>query len=121
MSKKELGALIIHGFSASLDCVREIEPPLAAMGLPTRMPVLHGHGGETPDALRGVAWSDWVEDGKAAMHDLLTEVEKVILIGHSMGGLVALNLAADHGNKIDSLILAAAAVRLRTSYWRPER
>ncbi len=133
MSKKPLGALIIHGFTASLDCVREIEPPLKALGLPTRMPVLRGHGGASPEALRGVKWQDWLADSEAALNDLLTECDKAIVIGHSMGGLMALLLASrvplvgnnlveaganlmagkiDLPVRIDSLVLAAAAVQL---------
>lgn len=112
MSKKPFGVLILHGFTSSLDCVREIEPPIKALGLPTRMPVLRGHNAESPDALRGVTWHDWVSDANAALQDLLTEVEKVIVIGHSMGGLVTLNLAADHADKLDSIVVAAAAIQL---------
>ena len=112
MSKKPLGVLILHGITASLDCVRAIEPPLKALGLPTCMPVLRGHGGASPEAMRGVTWHDWVADGEAALHDLLTEVDKVIIIGHSMGGLVTLSLAADHADKVDSIVLAAAAVQM---------
>jgi carboxylesterase len=116
MSKKPYGVLILHGWSASLDCVREIEPPLIDLGLPTCMPVLRGHNAETPEALRGVTWHDWVSDGELALKELHNEVDKVIVFGHSMGGLVALTLAADYGEMIDSLILAAAAVQLRNPF-----
>jgi len=110
MSKKPFGVLILHGFTSSLDCVREVEPPLQAMGLPTRMPVLRGHSAESPEALRGVRWPDWVADADTALNDLLTEVEKAILVGLSMGGLVTIELAADHEDKIDSIVLASAAL-----------
>lgn len=112
MSKKPFGALIIHGFTSSLDCVREIEPPLKALGLPTRMPVLRGHGGASSEALRGVKWQDWFADAEAALKDLLNEVEKAIVIGHSMGGLMTLLLAGKYPAQIDSIILAAPAVQL---------
>ena len=112
MSKKPYGVLILHGFTASLDCVREIEPPLKALGLPSRTPVLRGHGAASPEALRGVTWHAWAADAEAALQDLLSEAEKAIVIGHSMGGLAALSLAVQHGDKLDSLILAAAAVQL---------
>jgi carboxylesterase len=110
MSKKPYGVLILHGFTSSLDCVREVEPPLKALGLPTRMPVLRGHGAESPEALRGVRWPDWVADAESALKDLLTEAEKAIVIGLSMGGLVTINLAADHGDKLDSIVLASTAL-----------
>ena len=112
MPRQALGVLIIHGFTSSLDCVSGIETPLKALRIPTRMPVLRGHGGESPEALRGVTWHDWVADAEAALQALLGEAERAILFGHSMGGLVALTLAAEHTDSVDSLILAAAAVQL---------
>ncbi|MBU0490809.1 MAG: lysophospholipase [Chloroflexi bacterium] len=112
MTKKPYGVLIVHGFTSSLDCVNGVEAPIQALGLPTRMPVLRGHGGETPEALRGVAWTDWVADAEAALQDLLTEADKAIVFGHSLGGLVALTLAADHPDVVDSIIVAAGAIQL---------
>ena len=108
---KGLGVLIIHGLTANPDTVRGIEPPVKALGLPTRMPVLRGHGAKSPEALRGVTWHDWLADAQSSLDDLLTESEKAIVVGHSLGGLLTLALAADNGDKIDSIILAAAAVQ----------
>jgi carboxylesterase len=112
MAKQKLGVLILHGFTSSLDCVSAIETRLKVLDLPTRMPVLRGHGADSPEALRGVTWHDWVADGEAALQALLTEAEKVIIFGHSMGGLVALTLAAENEHSVDSIVLAAAAVQL---------
>ena len=120
MAKKPHGVLILHGFTSSLDCVNGLEFPIKALGLPTRLPVLRGHGGESPAALRGANWRDWVTDAEAALEDLLMEVEQAIVVGHSMGGLAALTLAADHPGVIDSVIVAAAAVQL-TSPLAPGR
>ena len=112
MKKQLYGVLIIHGFASSLDSVSEIEPSLKSLALPICMPILRGHGQKSPEALRGVTWHDWVADSEAALQGLLTEVERVIIVGHSMGGLVALTLAADHVDTVDSIVLAAAAVQL---------
>lgn len=112
MAEEPLGVLILHGFTSSLDCVNGVEPPLKALGLPIRMPALRGHGAESPEALRSVTWRDWVADAQAALGDLLTEAERAIVFGHSMGGLVTLTLAADHPDAIDSIVVAAAAIQL---------
>ncbi len=112
MTKEPIGMLVLHGFTASLDCVSGVESAMKGVGLPTRMPVLRGHGAESPEALRGVTWADWVADAEVALEELLTEVEQAIVFGHSMGGLVALTLGADHGDVIESLVVAAAAVQL---------
>jgi carboxylesterase len=120
MNKKPYGVLIVHGFTSSLDCVNGVQPPIEALGLPTRMPVLRGHGAESPDALRGATWHEWVADAEAALENLLTEAERAIVFGHSMGGLVTLTLAADHPEVIDSIVVAAAAIQL-TSVLAPGR
>lgn len=114
MPRKPFGVLIIHGFTDSIDAVCIIEPPLTGLGVPSRMPVLRGHGADTPEALRNVTWKEWVADAEAALQDLLAEVEKAIVIGHSLGGLVAITLAAEHSESIDSLVLAAAAVQIES-------
>ena len=62
MTRQPYGVLIVHGFTSSLDCVNGVQPFVQDLGLPTRMPVLRGHGAESPEALRGVTWHDWVAD-----------------------------------------------------------
>jgi carboxylesterase len=113
-SKSPLGVLIIHGFTSSLDCVSGIREPLEALGIPTRMPVLRGHGAESPEALRNVRWTDWVTDSAVALQELRGEAEQVMIVGHSMGTLVAVVLGAENarGTFLDSLVLAAPAVQL---------
>ena len=116
MAKEPCGVLIIHGFTSSLDCVNALRPPLQALGLAVRMPILRGHGAESPEALRGVTWHDWVADAETALENLLADAEWAIVVGHSMGGLVTLTLAADHPDVIDSIVVAAAAVQLATPF-----
>lgn len=108
--KKPLGVLILHGFTGSLDTVKAVVPFAEALGLPYRMPVLRGHGTRYED-LVGVTQRDWFADAERALNDLLGEVERVVIVGLSMGALVALNLAMVHGTKIAELILIAPALR----------
>jgi len=114
MAKQPLGALILHGFTSSLDCVSPMQSPIEALGLPIRMPILRGHGAESPEALCGVVRQDWVDDAEAALQDLLTVADCAIIIGHSMGALVTLTLAANHTGEdtLDSIVVVAPAVQL---------
>lgn len=112
MDKQPYGILILHGFASSVDSVRAIERALQPLGLPISIPALRGHDQESPEALRGTTWQDWLADAETALQSLLTRAEKVIIIGHSMGGLLTLILAADYPDDIDSIIPAAAAVQL---------
>lgn len=112
MDQKPFAVLILHGFASSLDSVRAIERSLCPLGYPILMPILRGHGKQSPEALRGITWHDWLADAEASLQASLAEAERVIVIGHSMGGLLALKLAADHPEKLDSLVLAAAPLQL---------
>ncbi len=107
-----LGVLLLHGFTGSPASIRSVEAPLRALGLPLALPLLRGHGAGSPEALRGVTWHDWLADGEAALRSLLQEAEQVIVLGHSMGGLVGLTLAADHPEAVDSLVLSATPILL---------
>ena len=87
------GVLLLHGFTSALDAVSGLLPTLDALGLPYEMPVLRGHNA-TPDALIGVRRIDWYRDAVAAFHKLSERADHIVVIGLSMGGLVALNLCA---------------------------
>jgi carboxylesterase len=113
--RKELsrfGVLILHGFTSHVSCVSDLRFPVAEMDLPYRVPILRGHGGEWKD-LKGVKALDWYEDAENAMLDLLTECRKVIVVGLSMGGLVALDLAARHRKQVAGVITIAAALKFQ--------
>lgn len=117
MVNKPIGILILHGFAASLDSVNMLDRQLQLSHLPVSMPVLRGHGAASPEALKGVMWRDWVSDAERAMRGLLNEAKKVIIIGHGMGGLLALILAANNRDSIDSLVLAAPSIELPNPVW----
>lgn len=108
--KKPLGVLILHGFTGSLDTVRGLVPTVEALGLPYRMPVLRGHGTRYED-LAAVVAKDWYDDAEAALKDLLGEAEKVVVVGLSMGGLVTLNLAMEHGDDLAGIAVAGTFLR----------
>jgi carboxylesterase len=111
-ARAPLGVLILHGFSAGLATVAPLGSALEALGVPVRVPLLRGHGAESPESLRGVGWRDWVADGSAALDDLLALARRAVVVGHSMGALVALVLAAGRPGEVDSLCLAGAALEL---------
>lgn len=111
-AKAPVGVLIIHGFSATPESVAILEKPLQALGLPVSLPLLSGHGASSPEALRGVTFHDWIADACRAFQALAEKADKIIIVGHSMGGLIALRLAAQYAGTVDSLVLAAPALRL---------
>jgi esterase len=64
-----------------------------------------------PD-LRGHGWSDWAQSYSVDAHvrDVAVVVEELvggpaIVVGHSLGGIVAMSLAADHPDLVEGLVV----------------
>jgi len=110
--KSRIGVLVLHGFTSHVSCVSDLRFPLEEMGLPYRIPILRGHGGEWTD-LKGVTAEQWYEDAEDSLLDLLTECRRVVVVGLSMGGLVALDLAARRRKQVAGVATIAAALKFR--------
>ena len=106
-----MGVLLLHGFTSSLATVDRLLAPLEERGIPYALPTLRGHGTRAED-LRGVTWHHWYEDGERALDTLLDRCARVVVMGLSMGGLVALHLAALRPERLAGLALVAPALRL---------
>jgi carboxylesterase len=107
---KRLGCLLLHGFTSSLDTVNGLVPRLERNGIPYRMPILRGHC-TTPEDMVGVTWHDWYADAEKALLDLSPEVQTSVVVGLSLGGLVALQLGMEHADKLAGVVTVAAALR----------
>ncbi len=116
MNKTKLGVLLLHGWTGTRTMMRPLIEPLHSLDVPTRMPALRGCEEGSADALLKVTWQDWLEDGRLALLDLLGEVDKAIIVGHSMGGMIALSLAADYPQDVDSVVTAGTPGRMLTPF-----
>lgn len=93
--------VLIHGFGAALDWWDEITPDLTQDHTVIRLDLL-GHGGtEAPQS--GYA----IERQAALVQSVLDRLEIVsaTIVGHSMGGEVAVALAAANPDAVDRLVL----------------
>lgn len=118
--RRLVGVMILHGFTANLESISTLFQPLGGTGLKLVTPLLRGHGDESPDSLRGIRWNDWLDDAERALADAAGTEGKLVVVGHSMGALLALQLAARHPELVDSLVLATPPLRL-TSLFAPGR
>jgi pyruvate dehydrogenase E2 component (dihydrolipoamide acetyltransferase) len=98
--------VFIHGFGADLNTWMFNQPPLAerhrtiAFDLP-------GHGGSTKTLNGPVDGSSFAADLDRLLAAL--GIERAHLVGHSMGGAVAMAYAAEHADRVASLTLIAPA------------
>lgn len=108
-----LGVLILHGFTSCRATVEAVVPQAEALGLPWRLPQLRGHWTHHRD-LHGVTYHDWLSDARTALGLLRRQTRRVAVVGLSMGGVLALNLAAEQPHAVDSLVVLAPALRFVT-------
>lgn len=87
------GILLLHGFAGTPPELRRLGVHLAQRGWYCMAPVLPGHG-LTPDDLRRTRWQDWAGGVQAAFDELCARCDSVAVAGQSMGGALALHLAA---------------------------
>ena len=94
MSSPPPGALLLHGFTATPDCLESLAVPLRKAGFQVEAPLLPGHG-TTPDDLLRTRWQDWYGAAAAAFDRLNAACRSVSVAGLSLGGLLALLVAAE--------------------------
>ncbi len=103
--------LLIHGFTGSPWEMRPLGEALAAHGFHARGLRLPGHG-TSPEEMLWVTWRDWLETSEREFTQL-SAAGPVVLVGHSMGALLALLVAARHPERLAGLVLLAPAMRLQ--------
>lgn len=86
------GCLLIHGFTAVPAEMRWLGEYLARQGHTVLGLRQTGHG-TTPEDLQHATWRHWLGSGADALHILRDQCERVFVMGLSMGGMTALNLA----------------------------
>jgi len=88
-------ALLVHGYRGSPYDFRECAAFLAQNGYRVIVPLLPGHG-TSKDDLRMTRWWDWFQAAKDQLVEVLSQdYEEVFLVGFSLGGGIALSLAAE--------------------------
>ena len=84
-----VGVVLQHGFTGSPWEVRYLGERLAAAGFSVTGPLLPGHGTSLDD-LDATRWQDWVEHVERAVDEMAKSVDRVAIVGQSLGGLLAL-------------------------------
>ncbi|GAA2225852.1 MULTISPECIES: alpha/beta hydrolase [Kitasatospora] len=104
------GVLLVHGFTGSPQSMRPWAERLAAAGLTVSVPLLPGHGTRWQD-MQVTRWEDWYAEADRGFRELAEHCDRVFVCALSMGGALALRLAAQHGPAVAGLVLVNPSVR----------
>lgn len=88
-----VGILVLHGFTGSPWSMRPVAEFFAAQGYAVEMPLLPGHCTRWEDLLE-VTRHDWLEEVDRAYWRLRAQHLPVVIIGLSMGGMLAIRESA---------------------------
>jgi carboxylesterase len=109
----EIGVLLVHGFTGSPAEMRPLGEALAQSGVGSECMLLRGHGTHPNDMLEA-RHDHWIDDLERGLDRLLKRHARAAIVGLSMGGTLALNLAArhQHDSRVAGLVTICAPLTL---------
>jgi len=111
----DTACLLIHGFTATPQEMRFLGERLHAAGHSVYGARVAGHGTSIED-LERASWMDWYESVRAQLMELRRHSQHVVVVGQSMGSLLALSLAAQHPAEIAAVAVLAPAIVLQRQW-----
>ena len=108
-----VSALLIHGLTGTPYEMRYLGEQLAVRGVRVRGVKLAGHAG-TPEELGETGYDNWYESVVKGLEELRQLGEPIIVVGLSMGAVLAARLTADQGESIAGVVMLAPAFFLPT-------
>lgn len=109
---KEIGVLLVHGFTGSPASMRPWAEYLNQRGYTVKVPLLPGHG-TVPEDLNLVKWQEWPAKVESDLQELLRNCRKVFICGLSMGGGTTLNIATRYSNNLAGIILVNPMIHVK--------
>ena len=113
-NNNELACLIIHGFAGGKVQINPLNEYLRDNGYITACPKLKGHTGNAKD-MKKANYKDWIASAEEELLRLMKKTDKIAILGFSMGGLIAVNLACKYD------IRAIVTINTPIYYWNLKR
>jgi carboxylesterase len=99
-----VGVLVVHGFTGNPVATRPLGQRLASAGHRVEVTLLPGHGTSHHD-LAGTRYADWADAVGRVLDHLASTCDRVVLVGHSLGGTIALDLASSRPDDVDGVVV----------------
>ena len=112
------GCLLVHGFTATPWEMRYLGEHLHSAGYTVHGVRLAGHA-TSPADLERSTWQQWYASARQGLLALQGSAAHTVVVGQSMGALLALRLAVEHPETVAGVALLAPALRLsaRWLHW----
>ncbi len=108
---KEIGVLLVHGFTGTPASMRPWAHYLNERGYTVSVPLIPGHGTTWHD-LNHVSWQEWPAKVESELLQLKKKCSKVFLCALSMGGGNSLYVAAHNQGMIDGIVLVNPMIHI---------
>ena len=109
--ESNIACLLIHGFTGNPVEMRGLGDYLAEQGMRVYGMLVAGHSGN-PDDLVHSGRKQWLASAEDALAKL-THYRHIVVIGLSMGGVLALRLAIQHPKQISGVVALSTPTRFR--------
>jgi len=96
-ARADMGVIVIHGFTGNPVGVRPLAEALAERGYAVALPRLPGHGSHWRD-MASTRYADWRGEVERVLDKLAARCQRVLLVGLSLGGTIALDVASSRRN-----------------------
>jgi carboxylesterase len=107
--------LALHGFGGTPLEVSLVVEVAESLGLGAYAPLLPGHGTHASELAKTV-YADWLRGAEAALDELVGSGGPAIVVGLSLGSLLAAELAATRPRDVRALGMLANATRLMAPF-----
>jgi len=102
--RSRTAVIAVHGFTASPIATRPLGQYLAAAGYTVEVPLLPGHGTSHHD-LAQTRYADWAGAVERLLDHFAARCDRVVLLGHELGGTIALDIAARRPDAVAALVV----------------
>ncbi|WP_241153909.1 alpha/beta hydrolase [Nocardioides pantholopis] len=109
---RRVGVLLSHGFTGQPASIKPWGEHLAGLGYAVEVPRLPGHGTSWRE-MNATTWEDWYGELARVFDGLCLDNDAVVVGGLSMGGALALRLAAEHPDRVAGVVVVNPAVATR--------
>jgi carboxylesterase len=110
-ANKEIGIVLVHGYTGSPSSMRPWAEYLNKKGYTVRVPLLPGHG-RKPEDLHEVKWQEWPDKVESELDELEKSCVKIFICGFSMGGGTTLHVAGRNSRALSGIILVNPMIHI---------